>query len=144
MAGRVWILFGALLLAGACGGGSSGGSSGECPPPTYTNLSGAWYVEEVLQGDAGCDSGLNQFQIGMTQTDATLVILGRTTFTASICGTRAVNTLPVTVVTSNGTYTYSSIVLSFTSATGFTGSGRWTRYGPDGSCTGTSSFTGTR
>jgi len=135
------LLAGVLLLAAACGGSSG---SVDCPDPTYTNLSGFWVVEEVLQGDAGCDSGLNQYQISVTQTDATLVILGRTTFTANICGTRATNSAPVVVVTVNGTWTYSSIVISFTGPDTFTATGRWTRQSVVGACSGTSTFQGAR
>lgn len=141
----------ALLICGACGGGSSGSDGGggaDCPDPAFDNLSGFWLVQETTQSQS-CGSELNQFTTSITQTGSTLIFLGRTTFTASMCGSRATNDHPVSVPIVGGSpvpgiRTYSSIVLSFPSSSSFNGTGTWTQTAGSTSCSGTSTFTGTR
>ena len=144
-----WALCCMLLLCGACGGGSSDGSSGGdgCAEPTI-NVSGFWAVQETTSSQ-GCGSELNQFGVSITQAGSSLIILGRTTFSATLCGSRATNNGPVSVPIVGGSpvpgiRTYSSILLQFSSSSAFTGTGTWSQSAGGTSCSGTSTFSGTR
>ena len=145
-----WILVGALLFAGACGGGgSSSGDSGggDCAEPGV-EVGGFWAVQETTSSD-GCGSELNQFNVSIQQDESSLIILGRTTFSATLCGSRATNDAPVSVPIVSGSpvpgiRTYSSIILTFSSSNAFTGTGTWSQSAGGTSCSGTSQLQGTR
>ena len=144
-----WSLVCALLIGGGCGGSSGGTSSGDgCTATPLQGLGGFWAVQETTSSQ-GCGSELNQFTISITQNDESLIILGRTTFAATLCGSRATNNTPVSVPIVEGSpvpgvRTYSSIVLTFSSTSAFTGTGTWSQSAGGTSCSGTSTFAGTR
>ena len=147
-----WALVCVLLLGGACGGGSGGGGGGGgddgCTTPPLEGLGGFWAVQETTSSQ-GCGSELNQFTTSITQMDSSLLFVGRTTFGATLCGSRATNDHPVSVPIVEGSpvpgiRTYSSILITFSSTSGFTGTGTWSQSAGGTSCTGTSTFAGTR
>ena len=143
-----WSLVGLLLLGGACGGGSSsGGTGGECAEPSV-NVNGFWAVQENTTSDV-CGSELNQFSVTIQQDGSELILLGRTTFAATLCGSRATNNAPVSVPIVGGSpvpgiRTYSSIIMTFSSNNAFTGTGTWSQTAGGSTCSGTSQFSGTR
>lgn len=144
-----WVLIGVLCFGGACGGGGGGGDSGggDCVEPTL-EVGGFWAVQETTSSD-GCGSELNQFNVSIDQDGSSLIILGRTAFSATLCGSRATNDAPVSVPIVQGSpvpgiRTYSSLILTFSSNNAFTGSGTWSQSAGGTSCSGTSEFQGTR
>jgi len=146
-----WVLVGALLLGGACGGGGGGSSGdsggGDCAEPTL-DVGGFWAVQETTSSQS-CGSELNQFSVNILQNGSSLTFLGRTTFSATMCGSRASNNNPVSVPIVEGSpvpgiRTYSSLVLTFSSNSAFTGTGTWSQSAGGTSCSGTSTFAGTR
>lgn len=144
-----WSLLLALLVCGACGGGSSSDDSGggDCVEPTL-DVSGSWAVQEQTTSDV-CGSELNQFGVGIQQDGSSLIFLGRTTFSATMCGSRASNNAAVSVPITEGSpvpgiRTYSSLILTFSSPNAFTGTGTWSQSAGGTSCSGSSTFTGTR
>lgn len=147
-----WSLVCMLLVGGACGGGGGGGSSDSggdgCTADPLQGVGGFWAVQETTSSQ-GCGSELNQFTVSITQTGASLIFLGRTTFTATLCGSRASNNNPVSVPIVGGSpvpgiRTYSSLLITFSSTSAFTGTGTWTQSAGGTSCSGTSTFAGTR
>lgn len=131
-------------LSAACGGGDSGGSSEpECAAPAFTNLGGNWFVQETMSS-TDCPIAQPEYSILITQADSQLTIVGRTSFRAEICGSRAEATSDPTVVTENGVRTYRNLIMSFSSDTQFSGTAQWTLQSDATTCSGTSSFTGIR
>ena len=136
-----------LAMSPACGGSSGGGSSGggNCTDPFSTSLSGTWFVQEdVSTSSGGCGDSRDNFSVLCTQTDHDLVFLGRTTFAATLCGSRATNDYNFSVPILGGLRTYSNLVIQFSSETAFTGTASWTWNSGTNTCSGTSSFQGTR
>ena len=144
------LLIAALGLGTACGGGGgndSDGDTSDCADPAYLNLSGNWFVQELSTSDQCPSSGRN-FSTFITQTGSSLLFLGTTTWTATMCGARATNDLPVTIPIDNGLRTYArgGIVLTWSNVSTMSGTARWTFTQGSGqqSCSGTSTFNGTR
>lgn len=142
-----------LLLAGlglgtACGGGGSGsGDPVDCADPSFLNLTGTWFAQEITSSEQCPATGRN-FSLTISQTGSQLVFFGTTSWTATMCGSRATNDQSVTIPIDNGLRTYpaGALVLTWSSATAFSGTARWTFTQGSGqqSCSGTSTFSGTR
>lgn len=139
----------ALVLAPTgCGGSSSDGGGSDpatCNAPFSTTLSGTWFVEETVSvSSGGCGASQSQFSTFLTQTDSRLVFLGQTTFSATLCGSRATNDYDFSVPVSGGLRTYRNLVIAYSSETAFTGTAQWDWDSGTNTCSGTSTFTGTR
>ena len=136
----------ALLVGtlGACGGGGSdsGNSGGDCPDPAFTDLTGVWAVENQISGD--CQNELERFEVFIDQSDAELKFLGRTSFTATLCGSRASADRPVSYVRNGGVMTVNNLVLTFPNNTTFSGTAQWTWTMGSSECSGSMSISGLR
>lgn len=133
-----------LAFALACGGGGGpGDEGGDCPDPSFTNLTGVWLVDEVSTGN-GCANSNPQYRVTFTQAGSEILVFGRTTFAMTICGTRASANVNPTVITTSGIITYRNLVLTFPSDTRFTGTAQWTLQSGSSTCDGSSTFTGVR
>jgi hypothetical protein len=146
---RGLVIAGLVSLCVACGssGGSSGGS-GDCGAPFSTNLGGTWLVQETSTGETGgCATTQRTFQTGCVQTvtGESLTFIGATTWTATLCGSRASANGIFSVPDGSGFRQYRNLVLQFSSETAFTGTASWTFTSTSGStCTGSSTFQGTK
>ncbi len=135
------VLLGTL---GACGGGGgdSGSSGGECPAPAFEDLTGVWTVENEISGD--CQNEVERFDLYIEQDGAELQFLGRTSFPATMCGTRASADRPISYVRNEGVMTVNNLVLTFPNNTSFTGTAQWTWVAGSVECRGSLSIRGIR
>jgi len=150
--GRGWAtltIVGMLVaVLAACGGGDStsdsgdSGDGGSCAEPSFSDLTGIWTIENKITGD--CQDEVDVYEVYVELSGDQLRIIGKTSFTATLCGSRAAADRPISYVRNGGVETVTNLVLQFSSDTRFTGTAAWTWTFESSTCSGNMAITGGR
>lgn len=149
MRGRLWLVMAATaLLSAACGGGGGGGAGGGTP----ADFAGLWTINETLGpntcGESGSvsykarvdqDPGAASAEVSIVDDTNTVVLDGP--FLASISGSTASWTGSFA---EDGGMTTAQINATKTGANSLSGGSNWSWSDGVDSCSGTTTFTGTR
>jgi hypothetical protein len=145
-----WLVV-SIGIASGCGGGGGGGSPASdttLQPPTYS-VAGDWLITETAKpNNCPKQASLESFTLSVEHSDGSNTVK----VTAHDTGVTYDGTVSATNVAYSGSVANAdcpvgqslSVALTMTSATSFTGNAQWTCNYNGGSCSGTTSFIGTK